>query len=422
MNIPRKQADKAIAGLVAYESATKLIASSKDFWRRNFAFKVTVSERDVLYMDIHNWLLDIMPDERHKSLLVSSANGGRNGDPVPESEIKTTKPLVIRFNDKAPRRVMIDGHRVTVSLKIPEVVASNSDFREPEASTIEFVTGTYAGQQAIIGHLNRLNNERSTSRKAVLRMVGQWGSWKTRSDLPPRTLDSVSMPPEQKARIVADLETFLGAEDQYNRLAIPWHRGYMFHGPPGNGKTSLVKALAIYFNLDLWYISLADLKTESSLLGLLAEVGPRSMLLLEDIDTMKITQDRDGSEQGTISMSSLLNTLDGVATPHGLVSALTTNRFEVLDDALTRAGRMDLIEVLDYPTFEILGDLFQHFYGRKPSWGDSHPPNFILDGVSIARMAEVFKRHMSDPSIAESEITDLINKEVMNDSFTSTWR
>lgn len=410
MNVPKKQADRAIAGLVAYESAQKLWGSSKDLWRRNFAFTVTVSERDVLYMDIHNWLLSIMPDERHKALLISSANNGGN-DPTPENVIEVTKPLVIKFNDKAPRKVMIDGHRVTVSLRTPEVAASRDTFREPEASTIEFVTTSYAGQQAVIGHLNRLNSERATSRKAVLRMVGQWGSWKTRSDLPPRTLDSISIPPEQKARIIADLGRFLEEEEQYNRLAIPWHRSYMFEGPPGNGKTSLIKGLAYYFNLDLWYVSLADLKAESSLIGLLSEVGPRSMLLLEDIDTMKITNDNESSEQGTISIGSLLNTLDGVATPHGLITAMTTNHLDRIDSRLTRAGRMDMIETIDHPSISTLADLYRHFYGRSPNWKNLECTEPIQE-ISTAQVAEVFKCHMTDPLIAQREIEKLIRERV----------
>jgi hypothetical protein len=405
---------KATAALALYEGGSKLYSQGKEFWRNHFAYTVTVSEKDPLYMDIHSWLLSIMPNERHRSLLVSSESRRYDEDMSVGSSDDTSgprrsaKPLTVKFDDSANRKVVIDGYDITVRLHSPEISEAAVLTREPPSSKIYFTAYTYAGQQAVIRELERINSEKSTERKAVLRMVGQWGGWKVRSDLPPRSLESVSLPTQQKARIVDDLAFFLEAEDRYNRLAIPWHRGYMFHGPPGTGKTSIVKALANHFNLDLWYVSLSDLKAESSLLGLLSEVGPRSILLLEDIDTVKITHDRDASEAGTISMGSLLNTLDGVATPHGLVTMMTTNRFEVLDEALTRTGRMDLVEKLDWPTSETMANMFTHFFGRYPnSWGVTNDKP--IEGVSPSQVAEIFKQNLDDAEAAESEALQLIN-------------
>jgi chaperone BCS1 len=182
------------------------------------------------------------------------------------------------------------------------------------------------------------------------------------------------------------------------KLALPWHRGYMFHGPPGTGKTSMVKALANEFKLDLWYVSLGDLKEEASLINLLSEVSPRSILLLEDVDTIQLTHDRDEEPKAksptNISLSSLLNALDGVATPHGLVTVMTTNHFDRLDPALTRAGRMDRVEELAYPGTREVDALYQRFYGSPlPSW--SHGEAVVP--MSQAEVSEVFKRHLDDP-------------------------
>lgn len=367
---------KAAMALALFEGGKKAYDSGTSYWRRNFAYTVTISEKDILYDDVHHWVLSILPDEKHRSLMVESNRHRGHYDDMEATEDEAdrgqpSRPLKLKFDDTKARTVYIDGHKISVRVHVPEAASSSGNgYIERRYSEIEFTGSTYASQQAVLGHLTRLNESRATVRKAVLRMVNQWGSWTTRSDLPARTLDSVALPGDQKNRIVSDLDKFLSSEDKYNRLALPWHRGYMFHGPPGTGKTSLIKALANHFNLDLWYISLADLKAESSLLGLLSEVGPRSILLLEDIDTMKITQDPDGAQQGEISMSSLLNTLDGVATPHGLVTVMTTNRFEVLNPALTREGRMDMIEELGYPTPQTLGALYSHFYDRTPSWID----------------------------------------------------
>lgn len=392
-----------------FETGSKILNSSKEYWRKNFAYSIVISEKDSLYGDVFDWLISINPDERHHSLTVSSSRNPRDDEAVGENkEVRKIKPLVVRFNAGTSKSLKIDGHIVRVSVLVPEVSSSNT-FREHEYSKIEFVMRSHTAQKAVLAQLEKLNAQRTTSRKAVLKMVTQWSNWTTRSDLPPRSMASVALPDEQKKRIVKDLKEFLESEDTYNRLAIPWHRGYMFYGPPGTGKTSLVKALANEFNLDLWYVSLSDLKAEASLISLMSEVGPRSLLLLEDIDTIKITHDRDNTEQGKISMSSLLNTLDGVATPHGLIAVMTTNRFEVLDPALTRAGRMDLIEHLDYPTMGTLADMYKHFYGAKPKW--SIFKDGPIEGLSTSEVSEIMKRHMHDAKGASLAVLSLIKEK-----------
>lgn len=406
---------KRIAMAVAVvEAAQRVYNYLRNVYWSKLSYTVTVSEKDPIYPDVHAWLISALPDEKHRSLSVSSKrprSTETEEDYYSSDSTQPVKPapLTVYFNDSSTRMLKVGGYKVAVTLQMPDTSRVSLSSREPDYAKINFTTWSHDGQQAVISQLEKLNEQRSTTRKAVLKMVGQWGNWTTRSDLPPRTMESVILPPEQKNRIREDLGTFLASEEKYNRLALPWHRGYMFHGPPGTGKTSLVKALANEFNLDLWYISLSDLKAESSLLGLLSDVGPRSILLLEDIDTMRITHDRDGSEQGTISMSSLLNTLDGVATPHGLITVMTTNRFDVLDPALTRAGRMDMVEMLDYPSVNVISDMYKHFFGVTPNWKTQRNRDAPIKGLSTSQVAEVMKRHMDDPAGASKAIRPMLD-------------
>lgn len=408
---------KIALGVALFETATRVVKDTRNRWEANLAYTVTVTERDPLYTDVHLWLTSVMPAERQRNLVAATramrgVSGGSDYDEVPTSGSRDPEadqdPLRLMYNDTRRRRMTIDGHRVSVRLNRADE-GGGTNVRRDTPDKIEFTCATRPAQDAVIGHLRSLHEGRKTERQPVLRMVTDWGSWRTRNDLPPRSLNSVSLPPDQLARIVADLGGFLAAEEHYNRLAIPWHRGYMFHGPPGTGKTSLVKALATHFGMDLWYVPLSDLKTENSLMGLLAEVAPRSLLLLEDIDTIQITHDRD-TDQGAISMSSLLNALDGVATPHGLITVMTTNHFDGLDPALTRAGRMDMVEEIAAPTWEQVQALGRHFYG--PTW--ALPVGAYGVGplpVSMAGVAEAFKRHLHDPVAAAAEVTALVNHE-----------
>lgn len=387
---------KAAAALAAYEGAKQLWNSASSLYREHLVYTVLIDETDHAYADVHEWLLTVLPTDGQRSLVASTVSR-RELNFLDEDEAESKVPAAVRlsFNDRKSRRIEIDGHRVSAKVTRVEDMPDTNAKKVPMA--IEFTARTKAGQDAVVRQLQRIQ-EAKGARKPVLRIVNQWGNWARRSDLPLRDLESVVLPKEQKDSVVEDLRAFLAAEDRYVKLALPWHRGYMFHGPPGTGKTSLVKALANEFKLDLWYVSLGDLKEEASLINLLSDVSPRSILLLEDVDTIQLTHDRDEEPRAksptSISLSSLLNALDGVATPHGLITVMTTNHFDRLDPALTRAGRMDRVEELAYPGTREVDDLYRRFFGAPlPSWshGDATVP------MSQAEVSEVFKRHLDDP-------------------------
>lgn len=396
---------KAAAGLAIYEGLSQAWSKGRGLYNDRVAFTVVVGDRDPIYADVHQWLLQILPDTQHRALSVGTRRGGDFDTSTPMTSGEGGKPkrtpLEVSFDDKRARVVVVDGHRVRVQVDRPEVPADSP--RRPD-ETIKFTARSYAGQQAVLAHLHHLHAQRSEERVPNLKMIDQWGSWRTRNDLPPRPIDSVVLPHDQKNAIVEDLTAFLAAEQRYAELAIPWHRGYLFHGPPGTGKTSLVRALASTFKMDLWYISLSDLKKEASLMALLADVGPRSLLLLEDIDTLKISKSRE-TKEGEISMSSLLNALDGAATPHGLITMMTTNHFDQLDDALVRAGRMDRIEEIGFPTPTLVAELYERFYGVE--FPTAMLPEVDRLAVSTAALSEALKRHLDDPIEGLSELASL---------------
>ncbi|GJD04353.1 hypothetical protein ColKHC_13178 [Colletotrichum higginsianum] len=89
-------------------------------------------------------------------------------------------------------------------------------------------------------------------------------------------------------------------------------------------------SIAGFFGLDIYVLSLAGIN-DVRLSGLFAELPQRCVVLLEDVD----------ASPGTLSLSGLLNVLDGVASQEGRVLIMTTNHIEHLDDALIRPGRVD---------------------------------------------------------------------------------
>ncbi|KAG0458888.1 hypothetical protein HPP92_022016 [Vanilla planifolia] len=108
--------------------------------------------------------------------------------------------------------------------------------------------------------------------------------WRSSVMTHPATLDTVAMEPEVKARVRADLESFLKGHAYYARLGRVWKRSYLLHGPPGTGKSSFVAAMARFLCYDVYELDLSLVSDAADLRSLLLETTPRSLILVEDLD------------------------------------------------------------------------------------------------------------------------------------------
>lgn len=219
----------------------------------------------------------------------------------------------------------------------------------------------------------------------------------------------------------------------YANRGIPYRRGYLLYGPPGTGKSSLSVSLAGHFNMNIYIVSLNGVAaTEETLAVLFNDLPRRCIVLLEDIDTAGLTHTRessssdknksgsgsdndsdtesesgssdscededstkDGSDDkkkadgdkdnkdssssssgsskkdkaGRLSLSGLLNILDGVASQEGRILIMTTNHVEKLDKALIRPGRVDMKVKFDRADRDMMEALFRSIFATLE--GDS---------------------------------------------------
>jgi chaperone BCS1 len=177
-----------------------------------------------------------------------------------------------------------------------------------------------------------------------------------------RRLDSIVLKKGQTEAILADLNQFFASRLRYEDLGIPWRRGYLLHGPPGTGKTSLVTALASELALNVCTLSLASPSVTDEKIGnLLSSVPPRSVILIEDIDAFFRARDKVDA-QVKVSYSGFINALDGVAAHEGSVVFLTTNHPELIDEAAIRSGRVDFKLELDLCDRHQLYWMFRKFF------------------------------------------------------------
>lgn len=201
--------------------------------------------------------------------------------------------------------------------------------------------------------------------------------WSRVSGYVSRTLDSVILKVGEKERLLDDIRKFRSSRPRYRDLGVPYHRGYLFYGPPGTGKTSLVSALAQQFGLSIYAINLNHFN-DRSLVGAMNDVDQNSVILFEDIDCMKSgdarpypgSAPREPQAKGSgakedrsgVTLSGLLNALDGFSAPDNVLFIMTSNQIEALDPALLRPGRIDYRLYLGPATEEQKVELYRRFF------------------------------------------------------------
>jgi chaperone BCS1 len=147
---------------------------------------------------------------------------------------------------------------------------------------------------------------RKEGSKTIIRVPAEerWNGWMRSSERPSRNLDTVILDPEQKSRILQDMNEYLHplSSKWYASRGIPYRRGYLFSGPPGTGKTSLSFSLAGIFGLDIHIINLMDKTlTESMLSRLFNNLPKRCIVLFEDIDAAGIKKRQEDSDSDSDS-------------------------------------------------------------------------------------------------------------------------
>jgi chaperone BCS1 len=187
----------------------------------------------------------------------------------------------------------------------------------------------------------------------------------------PRPLSTITIDDSRKQTFIKDVKLYLHPATRrwYANRGIPYRRGYMFHGPPGTGKTSLAFALAGFFKLKIYMVNInSNTLTEDGLASLFSWLPRKCIALLEDVDVAGMTGSRrpktdrgicstmtdvgkcvkdelkkaEEGKNAKISLSGLLNVIDGVASQEGRILIMTTNHLDHLDPALVRPGRVDL--------------------------------------------------------------------------------
>lgn len=205
--------------------------------------------------------------------------------------------------------------------------------------------------------------------------------------------DKVILDEDQKTELTSVANRFFDSRETYEELGVPWKRGLIFHGPPGNGKTISIRALSheLYKRKDpviTLYVKSAQTTYDIGAVFRQARALAPCMLVLEDVETIVNAQTR----------SYFFNEMDGIESNDGLFVVASTNYLDKLDSGLTkRPSRFDRKYLFPLPN-EHERTLYAEYWYRKlkPNTNVDFPKKLcqpmahVTPGFSFAFMQECF--------------------------------
>ncbi|XP_014678925.1 PREDICTED: protein HYPER-SENSITIVITY-RELATED 4-like [Priapulus caudatus] len=242
-----------------------------------------------------------------------------------------------------------------------------------------------------------------------------------------RSFDNVFF--EGKEELAARVDFFETQRDWYRRRGVPHALGLLFHGEPGCGKTSTIKALAARTRRHVVSISLARVRSAEQIAatypsqrrlyyvrrgdrccrrlprrgdrrrgndddcspadsGVVAGAPDATQALLGILQVPRVTTEK-------LTLSSLLEVLDGVMETDGRMMVITTNYPERLDAALVRPGRVDMRICFGRCTLRATRDMYENYFEEEvPAEYEGRIP----DGKwTPAEVAQVFMNNVREP-------------------------
>lgn len=347
-----------------------------------------------------------------------------------ENEVRLNK-ITSRYKDK---KLTYKGNEITYMLGSEIITVYSDEERKKENRSISLSTLIKETEtndilnefciECVRKYSNFLKNK-SWEPKLYHNKNGSWSHKPMKSK---RRIETIILPRDIKKKIMDDLTFFINKKDWFNNIGLPYTRGYLLYGKPGCGKTSLIKGISNYCKRNIHYLILNDIKSDVELYDLLAGIDyANTILVIEDIDcASNITKKREHNKEDIesdsesednkdnkkkknkvkkesgITLSGLLNALDGVNECEGRILIMTTNKPDVLDDALIRPGRIDKKFLFDLCVHEQISDMYEMFFNQKC---DINMLNNIEEHkYSPAYIATLFMQYIDEPNEALKNI------------------
>jgi chaperone BCS1 len=342
------------------------------FLKRELTTELIVTSSNLVFHNILKWIEKNYGNKNFRKLKLTNGRWG--------------------YNDNATTSIGYGLHYVRYNghFFLFDLVKETSNQTEQDRETL-YITKLGRSRKVFDGFIKEIETlDLDFTKTKVYKMEDSWTYIK---DQQKRSFDSIFIEKAKKDLLISSLIKFIDSEQWYIDNGIPYQLGILLYGAPGTGKTSLIKAIAGYLNYPIYYLSPQDLdKIENAM----SKISDKSILVIEDIDSNFVTHSRaNGSlpksnslidKFASISLSEVLNSLDGMFSTHGRILVTTTNHIENLDAALIRPGRIDLKIEIGYVNKEMLKDFINHFF---PNYSIDIDKINIKNNITIAMLQNI---------------------------------
>jgi len=230
------------------------------------------------------------------------------------------------------------------------------------------------------------------------------------------------LPKEIKDQLQALVENFLDSKEFYLKNRIPWKRGILLYGKPGNGKTSIIRTVMSQYNFKpVTIVPGANDDAVREAFSYAEEQSP-SLLYFEDLDSLL---------EKSIDISSFLNLMDGISTKNGLLVIATANDVKKLKSNITdRPSRFDRKFEIPLPNQEMAYIYLKRWFGSLLSakkckelskYAEKYDFSYAyLKELYISAMFEALAHNRKAPT--EKDIENALNRLVKDKNILSNNR
>lgn len=234
--------------------------------------------------------------------------------------------------------------------------------------------------------------------------------WSKTTSQKKRSIETVYLPKETKNELFEDISEFRNDRNLYETNGVPYKRSYLLLGPPGTGKTSLIYAIASFFDLDIGIFKMTNEK--NSLEQAYKEIPKNTLMLIEDIENYFPTEGRNSQQ---FNKSDLLNILDGVIVKDQLLTFMTANNICDISKVLLRPGRVDKKIKFDYCTKEQITTIYKRF--KKPEF-ENESEEFYNSVKHLKLTPAILQSFLFRQKKRKlSELEQMVGEEVPNDNY-----
>ena len=237
---------------------------------------------------------------------------------------------------------------------------------------------------------------------------------------------------EEAKEEVMEIVDFLKNPKRYTRLGGKIPKGVLLVGPPGTGKTLLAKSVAGEANVPFFSISGSDFVEmfvgvgASRVRDLFSQAKAKSpcIIFIDEIDAIGRARGKNimsgGNDERESTLNQLLTEMDGFGTNSGVIVLAATNRADILDKALMRAGRFDRQIYVELPDLNGRREIFEvHMRGLKlgkdvdKEFLAKQTPGFSgADIANVCNEAALIAARKNKDSIEKQDFLDAIDRIV----------